>query len=132
MNEAAQLHFGRYTHDVELARRIETRLPGDQDWACVAMFYAAMHLMTAYFITKSNVTLDPSSAVHPERKKAMDRCPELKDSRDKYRQLKDLSESVRYDAGFAFGSHHLVQAKAHLARIAAIVEPKLKKRLGMV
>jgi hypothetical protein len=131
MNEAAQQHYDRYTHNTALAGRIESSLPGDEDWAVVVMFYAAVHLMTAYLIMKSNVSLDPSSAVHPERKKAMDLCPELKDSRDRYRQLKDLSESVRYDPGFRFGPQHLVQAKAHLARIVAIVEPKVKKRLDL-
>jgi hypothetical protein len=130
MNEAQQ-HYDRYSHNVALARRIEASVPGDLDWACVVMFYAAVHLMTAYLVMKSNVVLDPSAAVHPERKKAMDRCPELKDSRDKYRQLKDLSESVRYDPGFVFGPQHLTQAKAHLARISGIVEPKVRKRLGI-
>src|SRR5207237_10455353 len=116
--------------DEQLGQRMKASFPRDQDWTCGVMFYATMHLMTAYLITKSNVTLDPSSAVPPERKKAMDRCPELKDSRDKYRQLKDLSEAVRYDPGFVFGPQHLVQANAHLARVVAIVEPKLAKRLG--
>jgi hypothetical protein len=131
MKEAAQQHYGKYLHNSALAKRIETSLPADQDWACVVMFYTAVHLMTAYLIMKHNVALDPSSAVHPERKKAMDRCPELKDSRDKYRQLKDLSESVRYDPGFVFGPQHFTDAASYLARIVSIVEPKVRRQLSI-
>jgi hypothetical protein len=131
MNEAARAHYERYLHFFALTKRIETTLPNDRDWACVAMFYAAVHLMSAYLVTKHNVTLDPFGAVHPERKRAMDRCPELKDSRDKYRQLKDLSEAVRYDPGFVFGPQHAANAKSYLTRIISIVEPKVKKQLGI-
>jgi hypothetical protein len=131
MNEIAQEHYQRYLHNAALAKRIETSLPDDRDWACVVLFYAAVHLMTAYLVMKHNVALDPSSAVHPERKKAMDRCPELKDSRDRYRQPKDLSESVRHDPGFVFGAQQLVNAKSYFGRIVGIVEPKVKRLLGV-
>lgn len=131
MNQAARAHYERYLHFSKPAKRIEAALPDDCDWACVAMFYAAVHLMTAYLVTKHNVALDPFGAVHPERKRAMDRCPELKDSRDKYRQLKDLSEAVRYDPGFVFGPQHAADARSYLVRIVSIVEPKVKKQLGM-
>jgi hypothetical protein len=52
-------------------------------------------LINAYLIDKGNVRFDPSSSEHQERKNALARCPELRDAPDKYRKLKDLSESVR-------------------------------------
>jgi hypothetical protein len=57
----------------------------------------------------------------------MDRCPELRDAPNRYRQLKDISESVRYDAGFRYSNEHHKDVKSQLDRITAIVEPKLKK-----
>jgi hypothetical protein len=57
----------------------------------------------------------------------MERCPELRDAPKHYRQLKDISESIRYDAGFRFTEEHARAVKVHLSRISAIIEPKLKK-----
>jgi len=130
MNQAAQDHYDKFVHNRALAKRMAALMPGDGDWSCVVLFYAAVHLVTAYLVMKSNVALDPSSAVHPQRKKAMDNCPELKDSRDKYRQLKDLSESIRYDPGFDFLPQHFSHAQSWFGRIVSIVEPKVKRQLG--
>jgi hypothetical protein len=128
--ELTRQHYDRYLHFVGLAQRMQAALAGDNDWMCVAMFYAALHLMTAYLVLKANVVFDPGGAAHPDRKKAMDSCPELKDSRTKYRELKDLSEAVRYDPGFVFAAKHLSDAKSHLQKCVAIVEPKLHRLLG--
>jgi hypothetical protein len=128
--ELARQHYDRYLHNVGVAQRMEAALSGDKDWVCVAMFYAALHLMTAYLVMKKNVAFDPGAGAHPDRRKAMDACPELKESRTKYRELKDLSEAVRYDPGFVFAASHLTDAKAHLQKCVAIVEPKLRRLLG--
>ena len=64
---------------------------------------------------------------HAERKRAMDRCPELRDTPKRYRQLKDISESVRYDAGFKYSDEHHKGVKINLDRIIAIVVPKVNK-----
>ena len=129
MNERALGHYVRYKHNVELAQRILQSLPEDSDWSCVVMFYAALHLMTAYLVAKHNVSFDPMESGHPERKRAMEKCPELRDSPLRYRHLKDISEQVRYDPGFVFGKHHLEQARGHLNKITGIVEPKLQTLL---
>jgi hypothetical protein len=130
MNEIAREHYNKFQHNIELAQRIQKSLPADSDWSCVVMFYAALHLITAYLAIKQNVSFDPSKSGHPDRKKAMERCPELRDSPLRYRNLKDISEQVRYDPGFVFGKHHLELARGHLSKIASIVEPKLKKLLA--
>lgn len=57
----------------------------------------------------------------------MEACPELRDAPQRYRMLKDLSESVRYDPGFIYNKQHHAAAKGHLMRITAIVEPKVKR-----
>ncbi len=127
MSNRAQVCYGKYQKNVALAERLEERLPDDRDWNCVVRFYAALHLVTAYLIDRSHVRFDPGSAEHAGRKKAMDRCPELRDAPRRYRQLKDISESVRYDAGFRYTDENGKEVKMHLERIVAIVEPKLNK-----
>ncbi len=127
MSDRALACYGRYQTNVALAKRLEERLPEHRDWSSVARFYAAVHLMNAYLIDKSQVRFDPSSAEHTERRRAMDRCPELRDAPKRYRQLKDISESVRYDAGFRYTDENDKDVKSYLDRIVAIVEPKLRQ-----
>jgi hypothetical protein len=127
MSDRAQACYEKFKENAALAARIEDKLPDDKAWSCVIRFYAALHLINAYLIDKSQVRFDPSATEHSERKKAMDRCPELRDVPKRYRQLKDISESVRYDAGFQYTDEHHKQVKANLEKIIAIVEPKIKK-----
>ncbi len=127
MSNRAKLCYEKFKENATLATRIEEKLPDEKAWTCVVRFYAAVHLMNTYLIDKSHIRLDPASAEHTERKKAMDRCPELRDAPKRYRQLKDISESVRYDAGFQYTDDHHKDVKANLDKIIAIVEPKIKK-----
>lgn len=105
---------------------MERQLPDDLGWTCVLRFYAALHLINAYLIDKSR-GFDPGSTEHKERRKALDQRPELRDAPQKYRQLKDISESVRYDAGFYYTAEHHKSSKAFMDRIIAIVDSKIVK-----
>lgn len=127
MSEEAQRYFERFNHHLAVAAEIEKSLPHYRDWACVARFYAALHLMNAYLTDRGHVHFNPESTEHKERKQAMARCPELRDAPEKYRRLKDMSEDVRYKAGFVFMDQHDAASKSLLAKIVAIVEPKLTK-----
>ena len=127
MSAHAQACYAKFQKNVALAQRLEDRLSDDRDWSCVVRFYAALHLMNAYLIDKRHVRFDPGAAEHTERKKAMDRCPELRDAPRRYRQLKDISESVRYDAGYQYTDENHRDVRLLLARIIAIIEPKIKK-----
>ena len=127
MSDRAQACFAKFQGNVELAARIEEKLPDDQAWSCVVRFYAAVHLMNTYLIDKSQVRFDPASTEHTERKKTMGRCPELRDAPRRCRHVKDISESVRYDAGFRYTEEHHRDVKTNLDRIIAIVEPKIRR-----
>ncbi len=127
MSDRAKACYDKYRENLFLSKRMETQLPEDHGWRCVARFYAAVHLMNAYLIDKSRFQFDPASAEHWGRKKAMDRCPELRDAPKRFRQLKDISEAVRYDAGFKYTEENESEVKRFLEKIGAIVEPKLKK-----
>jgi hypothetical protein len=76
---------------------------------------------------KRNVSFDPTTTVHHIRQGVLSRCPELRNAPQKYRELKDLSESVRYDADFTYTPAHHQYSKELLIKIVSIVEPKIKK-----
>ena len=101
-------------------------MPAKLEWSSVLRFYAALHLINAFLIDKGNVQFRPESGAHEGRKQAMKRCPELRDVPDCFRELKDISEKVRYDAGFKYTPSHHTFSKQLFLRIIAIVEPKLK------
>ena len=127
MSDSAKKHYARYLENVSLAADVEQHMPSDRGWNCVVRFYAALHLMNAYLIDKSSVRLKADATEHKERRAALARCPELRDAPDKYRRLKDLGELVRYNVEFVFAESHREDAIVWLAKIVAIVDPKLKK-----
>jgi hypothetical protein len=127
MSDDARDCFRKYLANAAFAQKLEDQFPEEAAWSCVVRFYAALHLINAYLIDKKNVRLDPEATAHMERKAAMDKCPELRDAPKKYRELKDLSERARYDATWEYTPARHDMAKAFLAKIVAIVEPKLKK-----
>lgn len=131
MNPDTRLYYDRYVHNAALGMRIEQTIGSDSDWACVAYFYAALHLMNAYLTNKKNVRFDPKNAVHVNRQQAIDECPELKFPAKKFRKLKDLSEWVRYDPGFTFTPQHLAEAKIDFANFESLMVGKVKKLLGI-
>jgi hypothetical protein len=127
MSEKAKRHFDRFTENDALAAKMETLISDARPWSCVVRFYAALHLINAYLVDKTNIRFDPESTEHKERKQAMARCPELRDAPEKYRRLKDLSEDIRYKVNYAFTERDYEASKMLLAKIVAIVEPKLKR-----
>jgi hypothetical protein len=127
MSAKAQKYYARYLENIALAADTEESMPNDRGWSCVVRFYAALHLMTAYLVDKRNVRFNPASTEHEGRKNAMSQCPELRDAPSRYRDLKDLSQSVRYNAEFKCSDEDREDAVAWLKKIVAIVEPKLKR-----
>ena len=127
MSAKAKHCFDQYQKNFTLAIELEEKLDDDGGWSCVVRFYAALHLINAYLIDKTNLRFDPLSSEHQHRKAALERCPELRDAPHKYRLIKELSESVRYDATFPFTAEERENAARWLAKIVAVVEPKLKR-----
>jgi hypothetical protein len=127
MTELAQRCYRKFERNLILAQALEEHLPDDDGWSIVMRFYAALQLVNAYLIDKKNVVLKPATAAHEQRKAAMEKCPELREVPQKYRSLKELGEYVRYNPKFEFAAHHRDDAKRLLAKIVAIVDPKIKK-----
>lgn len=128
MSEIAAKYHALYLTNAALADEMERQFPSHRGWSGVVRFYAALHLMNAYLIGKPRIRFDPDSTDHQARTHAMALCPELRDAPVNYRILKNLSEAVRYDVNYEYADVGRNDAVAWLARIAAIVEPKLKKR----
>jgi hypothetical protein len=128
MSHNAANYFALCQTNAALAAEMEKQFPAHRGWNCVVRFYAALHLMNAYLIDKRNIDFDPESTEHKERTQAMVRCPELRDAREKYRWLKNLSESLRYDVRYAYADEDRENSIAWLEKIIAIVEPKLQKQ----
>jgi hypothetical protein len=127
MSDRAAKYHALFAANVALASEMEQQFPNHRGWSCVVRFYGALHLINAYLIDKQNIRFDPESTEHKERTRAMAQCPELRDAPQKYRNLKNLSESVRYDVNFEYDTEEREKSIAWLEKIVAIVEPKLKK-----
>lgn len=122
-------HYERSKLDRALADRYQTTLGKDfPDWEIVIRFYSALHLLQAYLITK-NVRFHASK--HSERGKALMASPELRNMRTAYRMLQDVSEQVRYDAGFTARPEDVETARENLEQVSRILVPKLKARLPL-
>jgi hypothetical protein len=128
MSEQAKAHFDRYQQFAASALRIETAIPGEGEWCCVVLFYAALHLLDAYLCTKRFTFAIDS---HVNRNLAIRQSPELRRFGTSYRELQDLSEQVRYDPGFTYKALHHANARANLAKVASVLELRIKKRLGI-
>jgi hypothetical protein len=99
----------------------------DAAWTIVFRFYAALHLTQAYLLAKGIPRFEASS--HAERDRAIRDATELtrRFSCD-YRDLKNLSESVRYDPDFVATPNDHQNAQAWLGVVESIVKPKLKSK----
>jgi 5'(3')-deoxyribonucleotidase len=120
-----ELHLEKARANRVLAVSLEQPLADDPAWCCVVMFYSAVHLMQAYLIGKANIDFRVED--HHARQRAMDKCPELDRMlgvrQRAYRQLKELSEQVRYDPAFICRSADHDEAKKNLNRVFSALEP---------
>jgi hypothetical protein len=127
MNDQTGMHYRRFQYNAALASRMEQALPQHLDWCAVVAFYAAMHVLDAYLSAKQFAFPIDS---HPNRNRAIRLSPELRRCGTSYREPQEVSEQVRYDPGFQYQEFHHGQAKFNLTKVAAVLEPKIKKLLG--
>jgi len=114
-------HFDRYKSEDSLAGQIESQLPSTH-WRIVIQFYAAMHLLQAYLLTKNKRF---HAIRHYDRSQAIRTSPELKRPfPERYRMLHNISEQVRYDPGFD-GTGYFEKAATYLATVKQTLLPKL-------
>jgi hypothetical protein len=94
-DEEIRLRRGKWQELCDFAERLR----GDKhSWEIVVRFYAALHLLEAYMLTKGTRF---EAVRHEDRKAAIRKSPELRPQfSTAWQRLKDVSEQVRYEAGF--------------------------------
>ena len=122
-----QSHLLRGCYNADLAATYRARFQDHPDWEIVLRFYSAVHLTQAYLLTK-NARFNAID--HAGRWKAIQGATELTSGagarfKPSYKKLKEVSEQVRYDAGFAARPQELADCRANLAMVENIVKPKI-------
>src|SRR5690606_29674190 len=84
-HEESRDHYERWKINRELAERYRIQLGDDfPDWEIVIRFYAALHLVQAFLITKDHRF---HASKHSDRMHALRRSPELNNMIRAYRML---------------------------------------------
>jgi hypothetical protein len=129
---SAQSHLEQARRLAHLAELYAQRLnePGFRDWEIVACFYASLHKLEAYFAFKPPENYDV--ARHDDRWRAIKDSPELTKAyfHYDYRELKNLSESVRYTAGFIAPDEDIERARYLLNRIGSVLDGKIARHMS--
>jgi len=114
-------HLQKADHNRQFSDDI-TQLPDDyRDWRITAIFYAALHILQAYFVAKN--TEYPTK--HQERDELIQRDPNLRTLWDDYRELKTLSVTSRYQC-LPINDFDITEAKQHFDAIRNHVMSLLK------
>jgi hypothetical protein len=101
----------------------------DPSWTIVFQFYAAVHLTQSYLVSKNLPRFDAKN--HQGRWEAIKGCSELPQRfRSNYRDLKDLSENVRYDPSFVPTSQNFTDALGQLGVVESFLKSKVERALA--
>ena len=91
-------HLTRWQQFRASRQLLESSEPVDLLVLSIVSFYAALHLVQAYLLTKGE-RFDASN--HWQRWRALKAATELRLLLDPYKRLRTLSESARYDPSWA-------------------------------
>jgi uncharacterized protein (UPF0332 family) len=83
-------HLAQYERNVLISQHLAEA--SDYDWAVTALFYAALHLVQAWFVTRNF-----SVGNHRRRDNEMLASTYLQPILDEYRALRTHSENARYN-----------------------------------
>lgn len=91
-------------------------------------FYAALHLLQAYLLSKHHRF---EARRHNDRWKAIRDSPELKQNFHRaYRRLQDVSEQIRYEAGFVPRAEDYQNTRADLGVVRSFLTSKVDRILA--
>ena len=124
----ARSHRERSRCDADFALELAKRSVRS-GWEIVVRFYAALHQTQAYLLTKNHRF---QAKRHDERWKAIRASPELAKGRfpSAYKWLQDVSEQVRYDAGFVARPKDFESAEQNQIIVHSVLDAKLTRTLG--
>jgi hypothetical protein len=119
-------YHARWKRNAALADVIATSLPEGADWEIVVRFYAMLHLVEGVMRTKEARF---HSSRHEQRTKALRQSPELRNALAPYRDLEDLSQSVRYDPKFVAREQDFANAKMWASTVESCAGGRLTRAL---
>lgn len=119
-------YYARWKLNIEHATSVSSAMPTAKDWEIVFRFYAMLHLVEGYQRTKHDRFW---SNDHAERRRNLKGSPEIKDARDAYFDLQDLSEDVRYNPTYTPPHGAFEDAKKWVSKVESVVGPKLQRKL---
>lgn len=93
-------HVDQAGRNQDLAQHLLSEPRTVPEWAVTLLFYAALHLLEAYFSHSGIAHPEPPRRqTHANRRRLMLERPELSDIIDTYELLQSDSENARYDCG---------------------------------
>ena len=107
-------HSAKAAHNITFAQAIATLDNGYQDWQIIATFYAAMHLLQAYFVAKTS----EYPQTHQDRDTALMNDLALRPIYTPYRELKRAALGSRYLC-WPVNDHDVKEARKHFDAIQA-------------
>jgi HEPN domain-containing protein len=116
----AVAHRAKATHNIDVASAI-AKLPHDaRDWQVTALFYAAVHLIQAYFAAIGS----SYPQTHQDRDHAIIQDRRLRKIYNDYRELKQAAVASRYLC-WPVNDFDVSEAKRHLAMVQAFIDNAL-------
>jgi hypothetical protein len=97
--------------------------PTVREWAVIAAFYAAVHLVNGFLWER----LGMEPADHRERTDMVSRVAELRSVRTEYRHLRDAAYVLRYRPGLRIQDDRVQDRLKDLAAIDAVVRTLLDR-----
>ncbi len=108
-------HLNKAAQNIQFQSRLDMNVPGAIDWSITVIFYAALHLVEAYFSS-----FGKGHNHHFTRGNALLTDARIKSLYSDYRTLEDLSREARYEIA-AFNNGDLARAKACFDAIESAV-----------
>lgn len=105
-------HLQRAQHNRTFSETVQATINDYDDWQVIAIFYAAIHVLQAYFSAKTS----EYPQTHQNRDDLLLRDRNLTPIYKEYRELKQLSVSCRYMC-WPTNAHDVSSAKSYLQRI---------------
>ncbi len=118
-------HLARWRQFSLSSQRLEASEPVDHALLAIARFYAALHLVQAYLLTKGERF---EAANHGQRWAVLKTAPELRPLLEPYKRLRALSESARYDPGWSPPASLRADVRLALSQVERTLEGKLFAR----
>ena len=119
-------HLDQVRRNEALAHRLLNEPGAVPEWAITLLFYAAVHLVEAYFAYVGVPHPDPPQRqTHANRRRLMRERVELSDTRAIFYQLQADSETMRYECGAISVNEALALQQAYEIGFAAPVRALL-------